>query len=174
MRIETVAVNTTAQEPKPGAIVLSVSPVDSERGAAGARDAGCRALLLDRAGTLAPPDGVESISSLDDVRRWLEASSPNAPQVGERALADDPARRGTVAVSRSIEVARQTRVTCDQLAATLDTREDPKRFNGFVSPRRWTNMLHTSAMPYGGFPDPLRPRPQPSVPASALGLHFTT
>ena len=56
--------------------------------AAGARDAGCRALLLDRAGTLAPPDGVESISSLDDVRRWLEASSPNAPQVGERALAD--------------------------------------------------------------------------------------
>ena len=39
---------------------------------------------------LAPPDGVESISSLDDVRRWLEASSPNAsaPETGEHALAE--------------------------------------------------------------------------------------
>ena len=59
--------------------------------ATGARGAGCRALLLDRAGALAPPDGVESISSLDDVRRLIEgSSSPNAsaPETGEHALAE--------------------------------------------------------------------------------------
>jgi len=58
----------------------------ARKDAAGARAAGCQALLLDRTGSAGPlPPGVDRVRSFDDVRRWLEARSAVAA-LGHRDL----------------------------------------------------------------------------------------